>query len=226
MIEDYPPVPSLPSETATAEETAQPLSKGKERLIEAAIELFGRDGFDGTSVRAVADRAGVSFALIRVAFGSKEGLRDAAEKMVFDEIFRLSTFTGFVSSSDEVIGFIRDQADQFRQLKPKLAFVRRCILEQRPAANDYIRRMIDHMQANGIYRLNQQLPEDSWLQDPIRIIMIRLGYFLLSPNIENLMGVDLMSMEEIERTNRGEVRLWQLIEAGLQFEAMQAKPKA
>ncbi|ALJ15889.1 TetR/AcrR family transcriptional regulator [Sphingopyxis macrogoltabida] len=219
-------MPALPAENAPIDDAAQPLSKGKERLLEAAIELFGRDGFDGTSVRAVADRAGVSFALIRVAFGSKEGLRDAAEKMVFDEIFRLSTFTGFVSSSDEVIGFIRDQAEQFRQLKPKLAFIRRCILEQRPAANDYIRRMIDHLRENGIYRLNQQLPEDSWLQDPIRMIMIRLGYFLLSPNIEQLMGVDLMSMEEIERTNRGEVRLWQLIEAGLQFEAMQAKGKA
>lgn len=219
-------MPALPAENAPIDDAAQPLSKGKERLLEAAIDLFGRDGFDGTSVRAVADRAGVSFALIRVAFGSKEGLRDAAEKMVFDEIFRLSTFTGFVSSSDEVIGFIRDQAEQFRQLKPKLAFIRRCILEQRPAANDYIRRMIDHLQENGIYRLNQQLPEDSWLQDPIRMIMIRLGYFLLSPNIEQLMGVDLMSMEEIERTNRGEVRLWQLIEAGLQFEAMQAKSKA
>lgn len=219
-------MPALPAENAPIDDAAQPLSKGKERLLEAAIELFGRDGFDGTSVRAVADRAGVSFALIRVAFGSKEGLRDAAEKMVFDEIFRLSTFTGFVSSSDEVIGFIRDQAEQFRQLKPKLAFIRRCILEQRPSANDYIRRMIDHLRENGIYRLNQQLPEDSWLQDPIRMIMIRLGYFLLSPNIEQLMGVDLMSMEEIERTNRGEVRLWQLIEAGLQFEAMQAKGKA
>lgn len=210
------------SATTQPHDAELPLSKGKERLLEAAIELFGKDGFDGTSVRAIADRAGVSFALIRVAFGSKEGLRNAAERLVFDEIFELSTFAGFVSSPDDVMSFIHGQAAHFQHIKSKLPFIRRSILEQRPAANDLIRRMIDYLSAHGIYRLNHELPEDSWLNDPVRLVMIRLGYFLLAPNIEQTMGIDLMAIDEIERTNRGEVRLWQLVEEGLEFESQQS----
>jgi AcrR family transcriptional regulator len=208
---------SIPSTLIAADEP-QPLSRGKEQLLEAAIELFGRDGYEGTSVRALAERAGVSFALIRVAFGSKEGLRDVAERMVFDEMFGLSKFTGFVSSPDDVVDFIQEHSEQFRKIKPKLALVRRCILEQRPAANTFIRRMIDHMQENGIYRIHGELPPEAWLQDPIRMILLRIGYILLAPNIEELMGIDLLALEEIERINKGEARLWQLVEEGLELE--------
>jgi AcrR family transcriptional regulator len=43
-------------------------------LLEAARELFATDGFDRTTVRAVADRAGVNQALLFRYFGNKEGL--------------------------------------------------------------------------------------------------------------------------------------------------------
>lgn len=216
-------MPSLKAPTLESHYSEIPPSKGKERLLEAAIELFGRDGFEGTSVRAIADYAGVSFALIRVAFGSKEGLRNEAERAVFDEIFDMSTFAGFLSSPDDVMNFIHGQTKHVEKIKSKLPFIRRSILEQRPAANDFIRRMIDHLSNNGIYRLRHELPEDSWLDDPVRLVMMRLGYFLLAPNIEQTTGVDLMAIEQIERTNRGEVRLWQLVEAGLAFQSQQPR---
>lgn len=43
-------------------------------LLAAARELFAGEGFDGTTVRAVADRAGVNQALLFRYFGNKEGL--------------------------------------------------------------------------------------------------------------------------------------------------------
>jgi AcrR family transcriptional regulator len=43
-------------------------------LIAAARELFACDGFDRTTVRAIADRAGVNQALLFRYFGNKEGL--------------------------------------------------------------------------------------------------------------------------------------------------------
>jgi AcrR family transcriptional regulator len=43
-------------------------------LLAAARELFAAAGYDGTTVRAVADRAGVNQALLFRHFGSKEGL--------------------------------------------------------------------------------------------------------------------------------------------------------
>jgi AcrR family transcriptional regulator len=43
-------------------------------LLTAARELFGTVGYDATTVRAVADRAGVNQALLFRYFGNKEGL--------------------------------------------------------------------------------------------------------------------------------------------------------
>ncbi len=44
-------------------------------LIEAAVHLFGRKGFDGASTREIAARAGANVAAIAYHFGGKEGLR-------------------------------------------------------------------------------------------------------------------------------------------------------
>jgi AcrR family transcriptional regulator len=46
----------------------------RERIVETARELFLRQGFRRTTVRAVAARAGVDSALISYHFGSKQGL--------------------------------------------------------------------------------------------------------------------------------------------------------
>nr|ASV47045.1 TetR family transcriptional regulator [uncultured bacterium] len=51
-------------------------------LLVAARELFATDGYERTTVRAVADRAGVNQALLFRYFGNKEGLfAEAATEM-------------------------------------------------------------------------------------------------------------------------------------------------
>jgi AcrR family transcriptional regulator len=59
---------------------------GRARIRDAAVELFGRDGFEAVKLRAVAERAGVSPGLVIHHFGSKEGLRTACEEFVGDRI--------------------------------------------------------------------------------------------------------------------------------------------
>jgi AcrR family transcriptional regulator len=56
--------------------------QGEQRILTAAIDLFGRQGFDGTSVRQLADSAAVSPALVIHHFGSKVGLREACDEHV------------------------------------------------------------------------------------------------------------------------------------------------
>lgn len=52
------------------------------RIRDAALELFGAQGVSRVSVRAIAQRAGVSAALVVHHFGSKEGLRKACDAYV------------------------------------------------------------------------------------------------------------------------------------------------
>lgn len=44
------------------------------RILEAALELFAANGFEGASTRTIAERAGVNLPAIQYYFGSKEGL--------------------------------------------------------------------------------------------------------------------------------------------------------
>ena len=47
------------------------------RILQAALELFARHGYEGASVRQIAAAAGVSLGMIRHYYGSKDGLYDA-----------------------------------------------------------------------------------------------------------------------------------------------------
>src|ERR1700727_1443846 len=55
------------------------------RIRDAAIEQFAQHGF-GVGLRAIAEAAGVSAALVIHHFGSKEGLRKACDDYVAEEI--------------------------------------------------------------------------------------------------------------------------------------------
>ncbi len=52
--------------------------QARELLLEAALALFAERGYDRTTTRDVAERAGVDAALIKRHFGSKDGLYLAA----------------------------------------------------------------------------------------------------------------------------------------------------
>ena len=58
------------------------------RIRDAAIRLFTERGMEKTSILDIAQAAGVSGGLIRHHFGSKDGLREACDAYVHDELLR------------------------------------------------------------------------------------------------------------------------------------------
>jgi TetR/AcrR family transcriptional regulator len=83
----------------------------QKRARAAAVRLFSRHGFEGTSVQAIADEVGTSKQALLYHFSSKEGLRAAAiEEMV--ETWRaalprfLSALTRKEAPFDEALGEI------------------------------------------------------------------------------------------------------------------------
>lgn len=77
----------------TAKETAAPprrrdATKTRQLLLDSALRRFTRDGYAATTVRDIADDAGVNVALISRYFKSKEGLFEACLTSSVDEIRR------------------------------------------------------------------------------------------------------------------------------------------
>jgi AcrR family transcriptional regulator len=69
-----------PKHSRSTTVTVRPRNAGisKQALLDAAQELFGQNGFEGTTVRDIGEHAGVDHALIARYFGSKADLYIAA----------------------------------------------------------------------------------------------------------------------------------------------------
>lgn len=63
----------------------------KERIVDAAIDLFGERGFQGVSIKAVAELAEVSPSLVMHHFGSKAGLKSACDLEAGAEFKKMKT---------------------------------------------------------------------------------------------------------------------------------------
>ncbi|MEV6925064.1 helix-turn-helix domain-containing protein [Dactylosporangium sp. NPDC051485] len=59
------------------------------RIRDAAIALFAERGAGATTVRDIAEQAGVSPGLLRHHFGSKEALREACDAYVLDRLVQI-----------------------------------------------------------------------------------------------------------------------------------------
>lgn len=93
MSERDPDRPTVLSggSAATPSPAAEPNPRGeatREALVEAAIELFGHQGYHATSNRSLAEVAGVNAALIGYHFGGKWGLYLAAFEHIAERMRR------------------------------------------------------------------------------------------------------------------------------------------
>jgi TetR/AcrR family transcriptional regulator len=60
--------------------------QGKERILEAALELFSSYGFDAVSTTDIAQKAGSSQSVVLYHFGTKEGLWQCAMRALFAKV--------------------------------------------------------------------------------------------------------------------------------------------
>ncbi|XOV84861.1 MAG: TetR/AcrR family transcriptional regulator [bacterium] len=166
----------------------------KERLVHAAMKLFGERGYDGVSVREIAAEADVSIGLIKHHFGSKEGLRQAV-----DEFF-ISIFESFYGDDD---GHIEDLSSRetLSTLDNWVAgvagdwpvfsrYFRRALLEETPWGAELFKRYYDLVRGS-IDRLDAQgkIREDAdrlWL--PFLFIFLETGTLLMDSYIEKILG--------------------------------------
>jgi AcrR family transcriptional regulator len=189
--------------------------EGRERLIGAAIRRFGRDGYEGTSVRDIAEEAGVAFSLIRFYFGSKEGLRDAAEERV------VRNYLDLLMTAGESVDF----AGVARAIDANLAgplsindiapFLRRAMIEDRPIVHAFVRDLLERDRVNLQKEVLDSYPDEDWARDPTIGVAQRLGFLFLAPLFQSLLGRDVYSRDELMTRNARGYRMSELLMKGL-----------
>ena len=109
------------------------------RIRDAAIEQFGEHGFS-VGLRAIAEAAGVSAALVIHHFGSKEGLRKACDDYIAEEV--RSEKSASLRSNDPATWFA--QMAEIESFAPMMAYLVRSMQSGSELAKTLWRRMIDN----------------------------------------------------------------------------------
>lgn len=92
-------------------------------LVQAALKLFGRQGFDGTSTREIAAEAQANIGSIAYHFGSKEGLRTAAADFIVETIQTVAGPALGNAQAPAPVGPEAAQAQLFAALERMVGFV-------------------------------------------------------------------------------------------------------
>lgn len=113
-----------------------------DRIRDAAIEQIGQHGF-GVGLRSIAEGAGVSAALVIHHFGSKDGLLQACDDFIAEEIRQQKSDA--IRSSDPATWFA--QMAEIESYAPLMAYLVRSLQSGGELAKTLWRRMIDNAEA-------------------------------------------------------------------------------
>ena len=109
------------------------------RIRDAAIEQWGQHGFN-VGLRAIAEAAGVSAALVIHHFGSKEGLRKACDDYIAEEV--RSAKSESLRSADPATWFA--QMAEIESYAPMMRYLVRSMQSGTELAKTFWRRMLEN----------------------------------------------------------------------------------
>ncbi|WP_336644808.1 TetR family transcriptional regulator [Microbacterium sp. USHLN186] len=161
------------------------------RIRDAAIRAFARDGFDATSLRAIAAAAGVSAALIVHHFGDKNALRAACDDYVV---------AAFIDDKHELIEApttdrIRTALHDLERYGPYIDYLGRMLGDSSPAADrlfdeivQVTREVLDEQRRAGLL-VETSDPEMTTLL----MVMLGLAPVMMRTQIGRALGGDQLS---------------------------------
>lgn len=169
----------------------------RDRIRDAALALIGRHGYAGASVRAIAEAAGVSPALVLHHFGSKEGLRAACDAHILDALLGDDA----LAPGADVIGLARRWLAELPRTRPSFDYLARMIIDGGPAGDRLFDAIVDRtaaMLAEG-ERSGAVRPSSDPRTTAVVVAAHGLVPLLLQRHIERALGEDGLSASAVER---------------------------
>ncbi len=199
-------------------------------IMETAESLFADKGFNGTSVRDIAERAQVNLAMISYYFGSKEKLLEAvfhyrgeASKMTIELIIG----SPGISAMEKVYMLVDNFMDKLmgqqcfhrimarEQVLNNTTVITSLILEMKKRNLELIEKLIKEGQENGEFRLSIDVPM-------MMTTMIGTAHHLVTTKhyYRELSGVQQLTEQEFESFIRAKLasHLKSLFKAMLKYE--------
>ncbi|MFG2041556.1 helix-turn-helix domain-containing protein [Dactylosporangium sp. NPDC048998] len=159
------------------------------RIRDAAIRLFAERGMDGTTVRDIAQQAGVSPGLLRHHFGSKEALREACDAYALDRLLKIKeefVLDGKIASP----GFLPSVHPTMLLL---YKYVTRALLDGSPSAAA----LFDDMVTLTEQWISKHAPDvtDDYRGFAAVMVGMQSGILAMHDHVSRALGVDIFTAE-------------------------------
>jgi len=180
------------------------------RIREAALRLYTEHGTQATSIRMVADEAGLSAGAVMHHFKSKDELAEAVQHAVVAKIREVVSGVGLDQPPTAAARARRQAFDDLIGDNPDLAgYMRRVMLEGGPTGAALFTEAFDlvrsEMQAMVDAKIARPLPD----QDVGLVLYraINLAHIVFGPLVEQTLGLSLSDPAVLERFRNAAVDL-------------------
>ena len=172
------------------------------RIRRAALVSFAKLGMAATTIRGVAQAAGVSPGLVQHHFRSKQGLRAAVDAFVLERATKAVTDAVRRGSPAEIAAGFAERIAEFIRSSPDLvAYGRRALLEGDPsglalfdALVELARSELDRLAAEGLLRSDVDL---TW--SALHIVLLSAAPVFLEAAVDRHLDQPLLSDDGIAR---------------------------
>jgi len=180
------------------------------RIREAALRLYAEHGTQATSIRMVAEEAGLSAGAVMHHFKSKDELAEAVQHAVVAKIREVVSGVGLDQPPPVAARARRQAFDQLITDNPDLAgYIRRVMLEGGPTGAALF------TEAFGLVRSEMQALVESKIARPlpdpeVGLVLYRainLAHIVFGPLIEQTLGLSLTDPAVLERFRNAAVDL-------------------
>ncbi|WP_253770353.1 TetR/AcrR family transcriptional regulator [Goodfellowiella coeruleoviolacea] len=170
------------------------------RIRDVAMALFAEQGVKATTIRAIADAAGVSPGLVQHHFGSKEELRQACDEHVLSYI-REQVTEGITDHNLERPEFVEAVR---RTAPPLMKYLGRALVDGSPAAAAMFDELVSVTAAN--LARGDHSDADHRARATVLTAM-KLGITVLHEHVSRALGTDLYGPQGALRVGQAQLDL-------------------
>ncbi len=157
------------------------------RIRDAALHEFGERGFEGATIRGIAEAAGVSPGLVQHHFGSKDGLRRACDEAVLDLVRRkIAAIEAGELANPSILAAL------YASALPLVRYVARAVADDSPASATLVDEIARWTEEYLSTTWPERFPEGSRrARDAAAVLVAQsAGSIVLHEHVARLMGLE------------------------------------
>jgi AcrR family transcriptional regulator len=179
------------------------------RIRNAALELFATQGTKATTIRDVANRAGVSPGLVQHHFGTKAGLRKAVDEFVLADARR--TITDLPEPlAERAAEFANRMGEVVRDRPAAMLYLARSASDGDELGLATFKALVEFgvPQLREMQEAGQLAPDLDLEWSVLQLLLFNLSTMLFEPAISHALGEPLLTDEGRQRWNAAATSLF------------------